>query len=264
MPPASWDADPIVVPEQRLRDAAPSTERTAAGVGEKKSLGKAYLWWFPLGIFGAHHFYIGRKVWGWITALTLNFLLLGWILDGILMPYWLSNMKKERAAREEMKQIWARTASEIRETWSEGAAGREVAGQELRALGVMAAKGVGPATAAASSWISQAVRLGGLALSRDRRQLSYGAQAISSSEVRVNVTSGVATSRVSSSNLIGGAVLGGLLGHAGAGAIVGATARTNTTRIYIVVDFPGGQWVAETSHKNERYARRFAAKVNSL
>ncbi|GAA1230055.1 TM2 domain-containing membrane protein YozV [Microbacterium phyllosphaerae] len=269
-PPPGWYPDPDDAAGQRYWDGsswgAGSDVKVPAAlaVQKQKTLGKAYLWWFPLGIFGAHHFYMGRKVWGWITALTLNFLLLGWALDLLLMPMWLSHLEKDRRAVEEMREIWVQTSAEIK------AAGRDIgsaSAEVSRALGpaaAQAARKIGPATLAASSWITQAVRLGGLALNRDKTELSYGALAVPASMAQVSVMSGTATSRMSGSNVLGGAVLGGMLGHAGAGAVIGATARTNTTKIFIVVDFPGGQWVTETSHKNERYARRFAAKLNNL
>lgn len=276
MPPAGWYPDPEGAESQRYWDgsawaASAQTEAvqlvaedTPAAVPEKKTLGKAYLWWFPLGIFGAHHFYMGRKVWGWITALTLNFLLLGWALDGILMFYWVSHIEKERAAREEMKAIWAKTSTDMKDIWESGREDRAGARQDLRELGVTAVKNVGPATISASYWISQAVRLGGFALSRDKTQVSYGRQAVPASMARVTVAAGSPSSRMSGSNVVGGALVGGAFGLAGAGAVVGATARTNTTRIFILVEFPGGQWVTDTSYRNERYARRFAAKINSL
>lgn len=276
-PPAGWYPDPDDAARQRYWDgqewAAPAAEPTpVAPVAEKpRTLWKAYLWWFPLGVFGAHHFYMGRKVWAWITAVTLNLLFIGWVLDGLMMPYWFSHMEKERIAREEMKIA----SDEMKEAGRQLRAASAEAGRELRAISAEAgkvlgpaareaAKNIGPATVAASSWISQAIRLGGLTLSRDKTELSYGAQVIPASMARVSVMSGTASSRMSGSNVVGGAVFGGMLGHAGAGAVVGASARTNTTRVYIVVDFPGGQWVTDTSYKNERYARRFAAKVNSL
>ena len=34
-----------------------------------------------LGIFGAHHFYLGRTGYGFLCLITLNFILLGWIYD---------------------------------------------------------------------------------------------------------------------------------------------------------------------------------------
>lgn len=46
---------------------------------------EAYLYWFPFGIFGIHHLYLGNKKWGLLYACTLGCLFIGWLIDGIRM-----------------------------------------------------------------------------------------------------------------------------------------------------------------------------------
>lgn len=41
----------------------------------------AYTLWFPLGIFGAHHYYLGNPKMGVLYTFTLGLLLVGWIVD---------------------------------------------------------------------------------------------------------------------------------------------------------------------------------------
>ena len=49
-------------------------------MGEKK-LAEAYILGIPFGLFGAHHFYLGRKGFGILYACTLGLLGLGYIYD---------------------------------------------------------------------------------------------------------------------------------------------------------------------------------------
>lgn len=51
-----------------------------------KSLCVAYMWWFPLGVFGAHRFYLGQQTWGCIYFFTFGLLGLGWLADGCRLP----------------------------------------------------------------------------------------------------------------------------------------------------------------------------------
>ena len=51
-----------------------------------RSVGAAYLWWFFLGGFGAHKFYLGRPGWGIVYALTLGLLFLGLLWDLFTLP----------------------------------------------------------------------------------------------------------------------------------------------------------------------------------
>ena len=48
---------------------------------------EAYMYWFPLGIFGLHHFYLGNKRWGIIYLCTFGCLLIGWIIDGFRLVF---------------------------------------------------------------------------------------------------------------------------------------------------------------------------------
>lgn len=51
-----------------------------------KSIGIAYLLWFPLGILGVHRFYCGRVLTGLLWLLTGGLGGLGWIIDAFLIP----------------------------------------------------------------------------------------------------------------------------------------------------------------------------------
>ncbi|XP_060595814.1 uncharacterized protein LOC132749907 isoform X2 [Ruditapes philippinarum] len=55
---------------------------------------EAYLYWFPFGIFGLHHFYLERKKWGILYACTLGCLGIGWLIDGIRLPKLLKEFNK--------------------------------------------------------------------------------------------------------------------------------------------------------------------------
>ena len=53
----------------------------------QKALTTAYLCGLtPAGIFGAHHFYLGRILFGIYYLLTLGGFGIGWIIDWIRMP----------------------------------------------------------------------------------------------------------------------------------------------------------------------------------
>ncbi|CAH1788839.1 unnamed protein product [Owenia fusiformis] len=51
----------------------------------KKSLGDAYVLWFPLGIFGFHRFYLGSPLIGLLFLFTIGGFGIGWIIDGFCM-----------------------------------------------------------------------------------------------------------------------------------------------------------------------------------
>lgn len=61
-------------------------ERYAAE-DEHKYPDEAYMFWFPFGIFGLHHFYLGNKTWGIIYLCSLGCLLIGWIIDGVRLVF---------------------------------------------------------------------------------------------------------------------------------------------------------------------------------
>ena len=62
----------------------PQPTRTAQP--PKSSLAIAYLWWFFLGLFGAHHFYLGQHRRGWLYLGTAGLCGLGWLVDPFLLP----------------------------------------------------------------------------------------------------------------------------------------------------------------------------------
>lgn len=51
-----------------------------------KSLAVAYLWWFFLGLFGVHHFHLGRTGRGLLYLCTLGLCGLGWLYDAFTLP----------------------------------------------------------------------------------------------------------------------------------------------------------------------------------
>lgn len=53
---------------------------------EPKSLADAYILWFPLGIFGFHHFYLRNYGMGFLYLFTLGLAGIGWLVDAFRMP----------------------------------------------------------------------------------------------------------------------------------------------------------------------------------
>ncbi|EES98383.1 putative TM2 domain protein [Giardia duodenalis assemblage B] len=51
-----------------------------------KSLCFAYLWWFFLGLFGAHRFYLHKYCTAVIWLFTAGLFGIGWLIDICLMP----------------------------------------------------------------------------------------------------------------------------------------------------------------------------------
>ncbi|QDN75914.1 MMPL family transporter [Streptomyces sp. S1A1-7] len=70
---------PPARPEPPLRQD--STQRAA------KSVAVAYLWWFFVGLFGMHHFYLGRTGRGLLHLCTLGICGLGWLADAFTLPH---------------------------------------------------------------------------------------------------------------------------------------------------------------------------------
>ena len=46
----------------------------------------AYLLWALFGLFGGHRFYVGRWESGLVYMFTLGGCLVGWIIDGFILP----------------------------------------------------------------------------------------------------------------------------------------------------------------------------------
>ncbi|WP_420312749.1 MMPL family transporter [Streptomyces sp. YS-B37] len=60
--------------------------RQDRGPSVPKSLAVAYLWWFFLGLFGVHHFHLGRTGRGLLYLCTLGLCGLGWLYDAFTLP----------------------------------------------------------------------------------------------------------------------------------------------------------------------------------
>lgn len=55
-------------------------------LAKEKRLDDAYVLWFPFGILGFHHFYLGNKWIGILYLCTFGIFGIGWIIDAFLMP----------------------------------------------------------------------------------------------------------------------------------------------------------------------------------
>ena len=62
----------------------PMTVRLTSG--RNKNVGVAYAWLLLLGVFGAHHFYLGKPGRGILYLLTAGVFLIGWVADMFTLP----------------------------------------------------------------------------------------------------------------------------------------------------------------------------------
>ena len=98
---------PRVLPADRVGPTAqadPVVGETAVVRGRSRpraprSVGVAYVWWFLLGLFGGHHFYLGRTGWGVLYLCTIGFGGLGWLADALFLPRQIRRVN-ERIARQ--------------------------------------------------------------------------------------------------------------------------------------------------------------------
>ena len=103
----SGDGGPITT----AGGGAGAAAAAAAGpLRDRKNQSVANGLWFFLGLFGAHHFYLGRIVHGVTCAFSLNFLGLGWLMDAIFLStgYYVGQANKVRD-NDETATIDART-----------------------------------------------------------------------------------------------------------------------------------------------------------
>src|SRR5262249_38966004 len=63
-----------------------------------KSLGLTYLLWLLLGIFGVHHFYLGKWQRGLLYLLTGGLLMIGLLVDLFTLPWQVKRVNAERRA----------------------------------------------------------------------------------------------------------------------------------------------------------------------
>ena len=74
-----------------------------------KYLDQAYVFWFPLGFTGMHHFYLGRPGWGCLYLFTFGILGIGWIIDLCRMPFLVKDTNERKV--QQLKIV-----DEIRQT----------------------------------------------------------------------------------------------------------------------------------------------------
>eukprot|EP00438_Fugacium_kawagutii_P020947 Skav211838 [mRNA] locus=scaffold305:724172:735602:+ [translate_table: standard] len=83
------------------RTPAPPTggqvEVANSALQQRKRLLTSYLLWLNPFV-PAHHFYLQRHVHGLTALWTANFALVGWVLDGFLMPWYVSSFNNSRCA----------------------------------------------------------------------------------------------------------------------------------------------------------------------
>jgi RND superfamily putative drug exporter len=71
-----------------LSTTLPTAQRISAPTSSTatKSTGAAFLWWFFLGLFGGHQFYLGNKGRGWLYLCTVGLGGLAWLFDLFTLP----------------------------------------------------------------------------------------------------------------------------------------------------------------------------------
>lgn len=67
---------------------------------DPRTLADAYVLWFPLGILGAHHFYLRNYGFGVLYLFTFGLLGFGWLIDLFRMPH-LVKMANDKTAQRE-------------------------------------------------------------------------------------------------------------------------------------------------------------------
>eukprot|EP00164_Ancoracysta_twista_P003662 GFYU01004904.1.p1 GENE.GFYU01004904.1~~GFYU01004904.1.p1 ORF type:complete len:1060 (-),score=260.03 GFYU01004904.1:302-3481(-) len=82
-------------PVDQLRDImmdAPGENQRGVCIPAPKSLCTAYLWWIPpIGLLGAHQYYLRRWKWGLLYTFTMSWFGIGWVMDMFRMNKLLKN-----------------------------------------------------------------------------------------------------------------------------------------------------------------------------
>jgi TM2 domain-containing membrane protein YozV len=78
-------------------NTAPMVEVSTAFLQPRKRVFTSYLLWL-FGPLSSHHFYLERVVHGIFSLWTLNFFGLGWLLDGLLIPFYVRGFNNQRCA----------------------------------------------------------------------------------------------------------------------------------------------------------------------
>jgi len=106
-------AETAAEPSTPVRPAVAPASRRGAGPGAPKSVGVAYLWWFFLGLFGGHHFYLGRTGRGLVDLFTIGFCGLGWLADGATLPRQVRSANARNAPRDVVPPTNATVGSDL-------------------------------------------------------------------------------------------------------------------------------------------------------
>jgi hypothetical protein len=80
----------------------------AATRAKEKDLGFAYLWWFLLGLCGAHKFYLGKVGWGFLYFFTGGLFFVGWLIDLFTLP---DQVRRHNEAVRGMGEVRATTGA---------------------------------------------------------------------------------------------------------------------------------------------------------
>ncbi|KAH3738803.1 hypothetical protein DPMN_045449 [Dreissena polymorpha] len=79
-----------------------ANKHMALGNDGTRYLDDAYILWFPLGILGAHHFYLNRPLWGILYFFTFGLFGIGWLVDGCRMPCLVKDTNKLKEERRRL------------------------------------------------------------------------------------------------------------------------------------------------------------------
>lgn len=95
--PAPSAGSPLPPPPPPVPAYAPQYVQTVPAAPDK-STGVAYLLWFFIGVFGVHHFYLGKTARGVGYLLTLGWLTIGLWIDLFTLPSQVRAINAQRRA----------------------------------------------------------------------------------------------------------------------------------------------------------------------
>jgi len=92
---------------------------------KRRSLAAAYLWWFFLGVLGAHRYYCLQPIEGLFYTFTAGLFLIGWLTDVFVLPFYVQQANQ-------LIDAVNRNEEELQRAYGDQNILRNVSGEPLR------------------------------------------------------------------------------------------------------------------------------------